>query len=74
MIHKVKNFSLKMYNFFSESGVLQNSVLFGRTFSPNCVLFGRTVPPNSFPLYFKGVTQIIQKKIASDKQQIIPPT
>ena len=36
----------------SESGLLPNSVLFGRTVSPNSVLFGRTVPPNSFPQSF----------------------
>ena len=35
---------------FSESGVLQNSVLFSGTVPPNSVLFGEIVPPNSFPL------------------------
>ena len=35
------------------SGVLPNSVLFGRTVPPNSVVFGGTVPPNSSPLFYK---------------------
>ena len=38
--------------FFSEYGVLSNSVIFGGTVSPNGVLFGETVPPDGSPHFF----------------------